>query len=328
MNSNPTPSFRPSGPLRRIVAVVLNYRTPDLTIQAAHSVAADLSPGEDRVVVVDNHSPDDSLEKLRAGLDLHKYPHIELVASPDNGGFAAGNNVGILAVSAQAYLLLNSDTIVRQGATKQLLSTLQKSPEVGIASPRLQFEDDQAQISCFRHHSLMSELISGAQTGPVTRLLKRWDVPLGVQETEAPVPWTSFACVLIRREVFEKVGLLDEGFFMYYEDADYCRQVNASGFRIVHNPAAQVVHLRGKSSPVKEAGRLGKARPGYFYAARARYFRRAYGPWGAALANIMWTTGRAIALPREILGNKKPHTVDREFYDKWRDTFDQGPRRP
>jgi hypothetical protein len=133
---------------------------------------------------------------------------------------------------------------------------------------------------------------------------------------------------MIRREVFEQVGLLDEGFFMYYEDTDYCRLATAAGFSVLNNPAARVVHLRGKSSPVKEAGRLGKRRPGYFYAARGRYFRRAYGPWGAALANSMWTLGRLIALPREAVGNKKRHTVEHEFVDNWIDTFDNGPRRP
>lgn len=328
MNTHVHPSFAPTGPKCRVAAVVLNYKTPDLTLQAAESVARDVDPSQDLVLIVDNKSPDDSVPQIQRGLERLALPHVRLVQSPENGGFAAGNNVGIRAAAADAYLLLNSDTIVRPQAVEHLYSTLMSSPSIGIVSPRLQFEDDVPQVSCFRDHTLLSEVIHGAQTGPVTRILNRWDVPLGVQAVSREVPWTSFACVMIRKEVFQTVGLLDEGFFMYYEDADFCRVTREGGFTVFHNPEARVVHLRGKSSPVKEAGRLGKRRPGYYYAARGRYFRRAYGTWGAAAANALWTLGRLIALPRETIGNKARHTVEQEFYDRWIDTFDNGPRKP
>jgi hypothetical protein len=321
--------FARKEPEFRIAVVVLNYRTPDLALQAAQSAAESVDAKKDLVLIVDNASPDDSADQIQAGIERLQLSHIRLVRSPENGGFAAGNNVGIRAVAAQAYVLLNSDTIVRPGAMEILFAALLDNPRVGIVSPRLQYDNDEPQISCFRHHTVFSELMNGAQTGPVSKLLNRWDVgAIGVRDEPCAVPWTSFACVMIRREVFEQVGLLDEGFFMYYEDADYCRLVGKAGFLIFHDPRARVVHLRGKSSPVKEAGRLGKRRPGYYYAARGRYFRRAYGDWGAALANTMWSIGRLVALPRELVGNKKKHTVEYEFVDKWRDTFDQGPRRP
>jgi GT2 family glycosyltransferase len=247
---------------------------------------------------------------------------VRLVRSPINGGFAAGNNVGIRAVRAEAYLLLNSDTIVRPGALLTLYSTLMESSDRGLCSPRLECEDGEAQISCFRQHSPLSELIKGARTGLVTQALGRFNVPLGVQKHVSEVPWTSFACVMIKKSVFDAVGLIDEGFFMYYEDADFCREATRAGFKIVHDPSAHVVHLRGKSSPVKEATRLKKARPDYYYEARARYFRRAYGPLGALAANALWTMGRAMALPRELVGQKERHTVKREFRDNWRTTFE------
>lgn len=328
MTTQDSVPFVPSGPRVRIAAVVLNYKTAELSLQAAKSAAQDLDPERDVVLIVDNQSPDDSAAVITEGIAKMGLPHVHLVQSAENGGFAAGNNAGIRRAVADAYLLLNSDTIVRPGAMSALLSTLMSSPQIGIVSPRLEFEDGEPQTSCFRYHSLASEFISGAQTGPVTRLLQSWDVSMGVQAEQVEVPWTSFACVLIRKEVFQTVGLLDEGFFMYYEDADFCRVVRAAGFSVVHNPAAKVVHLRGKSSPVKEAGRLRKRRPGYFYAARGRYFRRAYGPWGAAAANALWTLGRLVALPREVIGHKDRHTVEGEFRDKWIDTFDNGPRKP
>lgn len=308
---------KPAQAACRILAVVLNYRTPELSVQAAVSAYQDLDPALDHVVIVDNASPDDSVAKIERELFERGFSGIEIICSDSNGGFAAGNNVGIRAREAQAYLLLNSDTIVRSGAMQALFEMLLSDANIGICSPRLEFEDGEPQTSCFRFHSPISEFLKGACTGVFTRLLSQWDVPLGIQERAVDVDWTSFACVLIRREVFSAVGLLDEDFFMYYEDADFCRMTRNAGFRIVHNPAAHVVHLRGKSSPVKEASRLKKRRPRYYYAARNHYFRKAYGPAGAAVANVLWTMGRFVALPREVIGQKSIHTVERELLDNW-----------
>lgn len=302
---------------------MLNYCTPELALNAARTAAADLDPSLDRVLIVDNQSPDDSAAKIRADLERQPLSHVSLVVSSQNGGFAAGNNVAIRTLNARAYVLLNSDTMVRPGALNQLYSTLMSDESIGIVSPRLEFEDGEPQVSCFRQHSIVSELIHGACTGLLTKALHRFDVPLGVLTEQTDVEWTSFACVMIRREVVERLGPLDEGFFMYYEDADYCRMTRRAGFRIVHEPAGRVVHLRGKSSPVKEATRLKKARPGYYYASRARYFRRAYGPLGALAANGSWTVGRALAFSRELVGQKERHTVERELLDNWRYTFER-----
>jgi GT2 family glycosyltransferase len=123
---------------------------------------------------------------------------------------------------------------------------------------------------------------------------------------------------MIGRRVFEQVGLLDEGYFMYFEDADYCRNARKAGFRVVHEPAARIVHLRGKSSPVKEASRLKKRRPSYYYEARGRYFRRGYGPAGLILANLAWTLGVLLVLPRQLVGQKPSTVMEGEFLDNWR----------
>lgn len=301
----------------RIAAIVLSYRTPDLVAQCLRSVAPELDAERDRVVVVDNDSGDDSARRIRAVIADEGWPHVSLVESGQNGGFAAGNNVGIRSVDAEAYLLLNSDTVVRPGAPRRLYDTLFSAADAGICSPRLEFSDGTPQISCFRHHSPVSELIAGCSTGPVRRVLDGWDVPLEVSDRPSEPDWTSFAAVMIRQAVVATVGLLDEGFFMYYEDADYCRAARRAGFRVVNEPRARVVHARGKSSPVKEQTRLGLRRPRYYYASRNRYFRKAYGPLGPLAANSMWTLGRTIAWLREAVGNKDRHTVERELVDNW-----------
>jgi N-acetylglucosaminyl-diphospho-decaprenol L-rhamnosyltransferase len=314
----PRQQYLHGAPSHRVAVVVLNYCTPELALEAARSAAEDLDVDRDVVLIVDNDSPDGSADIIERGLVERALAGVRLIRSDTNGGFAAGNNVGIRAVSAEIYWLLNSDTIVQPGASAAMLAALDSADDIGLASPLLCWEDGQPQISAFRFASPLSEVIRATQTGLVRRLLEAWDVPLGVQTERTIVPWTSFASVMIKRRVLEVVGLLDEGYFMYFEDADYCRSAKRAGFRVVHEPAGRVVHLRGKSSPVKEATRLRKPRPRYYYAARNRYFRRGFGPFGALLANLTWTLGLGVALPREAFGSNKSARVQGEFLDNWR----------
>jgi GT2 family glycosyltransferase len=309
--------------MHRVAAVVLNYRTPDLSLACARSVGPQLGP-DDVLVLVDNQSGDGSAERLRAGLPALEAlgpARVLLVESPVNGGFAAGNNLGIRAVDAGAYLLLNSDTVVRPGAVDRLLAALESDPRAGLVSPALVDPDGSPQVNCFRRHSPVSELLSAARTGPIDRLLERWVVPLHApgahDELRAGFEWTSFAAVLISRAVIHRVGLLDEGFFMYFEDVDYCLRVRAAGFELRHEPRAEVVHIHGASSQVEALAHARRRRPAYYYAARRRYFEKTFGKAGPALANALWTVGRGIAWLREVAGSKQPHACALELVDNW-----------
>ncbi len=302
----------------RLLVVILNYRTPGLVIDCLYSLENQIQSGCDRVIVVDNASGDGSVTKIEQAIaDNNWLPWVEVLASPINGGFSAGNNLGMQAHSAAAYLLLNSDTIVRPRAISKLLRAMEENPQAGIISPRLEWPDETPQISCFRDRSPWSELINGAQTGPITKLLERYDVPLPVSETPVEAEWTSFACVLIRREVVEKVGWMDEGYFMYFDDIDYCRRARKSGWRILYWPEARVVHLRGGSSSVKTEVATRKRPRSYLYASRSRYFAKFYGWFGLTIANLFWLTGRLISLSRELIAHKEPHTCEYEIQDIW-----------
>lgn len=306
-----------AGP-HRIAVVILNYRTPALVAECIDTLLPEIDPARDAVVIVDNASGDDSVEALRALVARHPEAPLRLIESPVNGGFAAGNNLGVRAVAAQAYLLLNSDTRVRPGALGRLWSRLQSDPSIGLVGPRLEWPDGEPQVSCFRLLSPWSELIAGARTGPIRRLLARWDVPLPLRDEPFAPEWVSFAAVLVRAEVWRAIGAMDEGFFLYFEDVDTCRRAREAGFRVCYEPTARIVHLRGGSGPVKALSAQRKRRPRYYYAARARYFRNAYGPLGPLAANLCWSAGRAVAWLRETLGRKAPHTVERELLDVWR----------
>lgn len=321
--ANPTdaPGGRSAAPPRVAMAVVIiNYKTAAMTADCLASLEPEVAtlPGGCRVVVVDNLSPDDSADRIEETIAARGWGSwAEVVRSPVNGGFSAGNNVGIKAVDAESYLLLNSDTLVRPGALRTLHDTLRERPEVGLVGPRLEWPDGTPQISCFRNINPLSELAEAARTRPVSALLRRFEVAIPVSDAPIEPDWTSFACVLVRREVVERVGLMDEGYFMYFEDCDYCRAARKAGWVVAHQPAARVVHLRGGSSPVKSLAAARKRRPRYYYAARARYFAKHYGIAGLWLTNGLWLLGRSVSLLREIVGHKEPHTCEQEHRDIW-----------
>ena len=302
----------------RLAIVIVNYRTPHLVVDCLASLQTEVKIGQDLVVVVDNQSGDNSVEIIQQAVSENNWSEwVKVCPSPVNGGFSAGNNVGIKAVVADAYLLLNSDTIVRPGTIACLLEAMAAHPEAGMISPRLEWPDGTPQISCFLYHSPISELINSAATGPITKILKFSDVPIPVSDSPFEPEWTSFACVLIRREVIEQIGLMDEGYFMYYDDVDYCRQAKKAGWKILHWPQARVVHLRGGSGSVKSDVAARKRPPSYLYASRSRYFRKFYGLPGLGIANLLWLTGRTVSLGRELVGNKKPHICENASRDIW-----------
>lgn len=298
--------------------VLVNYRTPHFLLDCLPGLLDELATLDAAIVIVDNDSRDDSLPVVGDWLAKHgATDRVKIIQSKINGGFASGNNIGIRSFKAEKYLLLNSDTLIRQGAIRRLLETAQRFPDAGLISPRLEWPNGNGQESCFRFHSPLSEFIGAAQTGFIDHLLSRFIVPIPIQTDIAYPEWTSFACVLIKDEVFQHIGLLDEGYFMYFEDVEFCHRIRKAGWSIVHNPEAHVVHLRGGSSPVKEQTRLKKRVPRYYYESRARFYCQAYGWLGLTAANLMWWLGRSISRTRQLIGRADKSTVERQWLDIW-----------
>ena len=306
---------------KQLAVVIINFRTPDLVADCLQSLLGQLDPSKHAVVVVDNASDDGSVARLEQWIaDKDNQGLIRLVSSQRNLGFSGGNNLGIASCAAEFYLLLNSDTIVRPGAVATLLATAQRFPEAGMVSPRLEWPDGRPQESCFRFPTPLSELIGAANTGPITRMLDAFDVPLRVSDTIVRPSWTSFACVLVRGAMLDRIGRMDEGFFLYFEDVELCLRARRAGWDIVHNPQARVVHLRGGTSPVKQLAARRKALPRYYYESRARYFYVAHGRLGLTLANCLWWLGRCVSKGRELLGRPSalPQRQWRDIWTNWR----------
>ncbi|HUX90620.1 MAG TPA: glycosyltransferase family 2 protein [Gallionellaceae bacterium] len=298
--------------------VIVNYRTPNLVTECLASLLPEINQIDARVVVVDNRSDDNSFEVIRAWLDANDVgAKATIIQSNRNAGFAAGNNIGIKACSARNYLLLNSDTLVRSGAIRNILDTAIRFPNAGMVSPRLEWPDDTGQVSCFRFPSPFSELCDASDTGMIDRFFGKYIVAMPVQTQIARPEWTSFACVLIKDDVFRQVGLLDEGYFMYFEDIEFCYRAVQAGWTIAHNPEAHVVHLRGGSSSVKEQTRKKRRVPKYFYESRTRFFYQTYGWLGLTAANLLWWLGRIVSGTRQLLGRPDKTVVERQWLDIW-----------
>ncbi|WP_188149408.1 glycosyltransferase family 2 protein [Teredinibacter waterburyi] len=300
-----------------LLIVIINYKTADLIIDCLKTVLPQLEANQ-KVVIVDNASGDGSSEIIQQWLAQNGDDKIDFIQSDENTGFSGGNNIGIQHCAADYYLLLNSDTLLRAGALQQMLAAAQQYPHAGLISPRLEWPDETPQISCFRYHNPVSELIGSASTGAITKLLSRWDVPLDIDPEPSFPEWTSFACVMVRRSVIDDVGLMDDDYFLYYEDVDYCRSVRAAGWSIVNIPSARVVHLRGGSSPVKKNSTLRKRLPSYVYESRTRYFAKHYGIAGFIFTNLLWHIGNLIAILRKWGGKDDFPTSAKAPIDIWK----------
>jgi GT2 family glycosyltransferase/serine acetyltransferase len=320
----------------KLLTVIVNHRTANLTVDALASLSTqpELASGC-RAVVVDNASGDGSADRIEGAIADHAWKDwVELVRSPRNGGFAAGNNLAIRAALDGAdppalVLLLNPDTMVRPGALEALLSFMDGHPEVGIAGCRLEELDGTPQASAFRFPGVLGELESALRTRPASWLLGRWAVAPPPPAQACQVDWVAGAAMVIRREVLEQVGLLDEGYFLYFEEVDYCLRARRAGWPCWHVPESRVVHLRGRSSGVTDPRQARRRRPQYWFASRRRYFVRNLGLLRAGLADVAFTAGHVVSRTARALRGRPAIDPEKFLTDFVRNSlFAAGPALP
>jgi hypothetical protein len=310
-------------PVCDLVVSVINYRTAEMTIRCAETVLAALEGVDGHVALVDNFSDDGSVETLQAWIDaLGPDAPVSLTAAPTNTGFSGGHNIGIRARKARFYLIFNSDAELKPGAARALLDCAAANPRAGLIGSRLEYENGEVQISCFRFPSAWSELIRAAGTGLVTKLLARHNVPLAMPPDPSQIDWVSFASVMVRAEMVDQIGMMDEGYFLYSEDTEYSWRARQAGWGVVYEPRARAVHHRGGSAPVKAQAAAKKRIPAYFYASRSRFMATAHGRAGLIAANLAWHLGRGVAMLRILMGSKNHRTVAHESRDVWINALD------
>jgi N-acetylglucosaminyl-diphospho-decaprenol L-rhamnosyltransferase len=283
----------------KLLVVILNYKVTDLTIDCLRSLDGriDRVPGA-RVVVCENGTGTEDVERLRTAIDSNNWGRwAQLVAIHPNRGFTGGNNFVIRQAFASAdppelVLLLNADTIVRDGALEALVEFMDSHPRAGIAASLLFSPEGDVQASGFRFPSIQNEFERALRFGVVTRLFSRWNIVLPHQASPTQVDWVSGASEIFRRKTLEEIGLLDEGLYTYFDDPDMGVRARRAGWETWLVPESQVVHLEGRSTGIV-VGNV-KRRPLYWFQARRRFFLKSYGPFFTAGADAAHLVGHAL----------------------------------
>jgi N-acetylglucosaminyl-diphospho-decaprenol L-rhamnosyltransferase len=203
----------------------------------------------------------------------------------------------------QYVFLLNADTLVRPRALKALVQFMDEHRKVGIAGSAQEYPDGTPHHSAFRFHTPLSEFEGNLKLGLVSRLLKGWVVALPNVNRACKVDWVSGASMIVRREVFNDIGLLDEGYYTHFEDVDFCFNAGKAGWMVWSVPSSLIMHLAGQSTGLTV--RNPKRRPAYFFEARRRYFLKNHNPAYAAMADAGLIVGLALWRLRVVLTGKE-----------------------
>jgi GT2 family glycosyltransferase len=226
--------------------VILNYKTAGLTKQCVKTVDLHKPSCAYEIIVVDNASGDGVARRLGEA-----FPHVRVIESPRNVGYAAGNNIGIRASCGRYVLILNPDITVGPGSIDAMVAFMDAHPDVGIMGPKLVHPDGSLDVSCYRFPEPLTPLYRRTPLGklPAGRLaIDRYLMSEYDRRETRDVDWLLGAVLMVRRSALEKIGPLDERYFLYFEDTDWCRRFLAAGYRVVFHPGATMVHYHERLS--------------------------------------------------------------------------------
>ena len=231
--------------------IILSYNTKDLLEQALHTVAEAAAGMAAEVFVVDNASRDGSADMV-----AQNFPKVRLIRNQKNLGFAAGNNVALRRVEGRYILLLNSDTIVRQDTLRCLMSFLERHPEAGAAGCKILNPDGSLQLSCRRGFptpiAALSKLFGLSRIFPNSAIFARYNLTYLDPDDTNEVDALSGSCMMVRKEAMDQAGLLDEDYFFFGEDLDWCFCIREAGWKIFYVPETEIIHFKGESSREEE----------------------------------------------------------------------------
>lgn len=293
--------------------VILNYNTCDhlrgclQALRAEGSTSLDGGPILAEVLVVDNASADGSADMVAA-----EFPWVRLIRSPRNGGYAFGNNQALRVARGEAVLLLNPDTLLPPGSLRALLDKLHEHPQAGIIGPKLLRPDGSMHLACRRSFPTPSvafyRLTGLSRLFPKSRHFGRYNLTYIDPDIPIDVDSVCGACLLVRRAVVERIGLLDERFFMYGEDLDWCLRTRQAGWTVRYEPAVVVQHQHGAASR-QRAFRTNF----YFFRAMDLFYRKhyvqRYHPLLTGLVRTSIYAALALAMCRTLLTSPSQRRV-------------------
>ena len=225
--------------------IIVNYKSQEKTLVCLESiVGADMGGLLYEIIIVDNNSKDDSAKIIKK-----TYPKIKIIKSEKNLGMGGGNNLGIKAAQAEFILILNPDTIVEKDAIKILYNFIKSDKQIGVAGPKLLNTNNTLQYSCLRFPKFYTPILRRTFLGKFAKkyldnfLMKDYD-----HKEIKEVDWMLGSCLMVRKNILNKINGFDERFFMYFEDIDLCGRVWQDGFKVVYNPQAIVIHNHARAS--------------------------------------------------------------------------------
>ena len=310
-----------------VQVIIVSYKTADL-VKTSLSALADERAAVDelgidvRCYVIDNSGVD--LEPVQAFVQEKGWqPWLHVVQAERNGGFAYGNNRGFEYGLAQSpkpdyFFLLNPDAVVRPGAISQLVEFMETHPRAGSAGSRLENERGELWPVAFRFPGMLSEVIPALQFGPLYRLFADRMVARTMGDKTEEVDWFPGAAMICRASVIEELGGMDESYFLYYEETDFCLKLKRHGWTNWYVPASRVMHIAGKSTGVTSEGADVKRLPSYWFESRRRYFLKNYGKTYAVCTDAL-TTAANLAGEVQMRLRGKPEKLREGFLrDFWR----------
>lgn len=224
--------------------IIVSWNTASITCDCIQSIYDKASDVNYEIILVDNASDDDSVNRIK-----NKFPDVKIIENTENKGFATANNQGMAIAQGRYYLLLNSDTILLENALKKVIDYSDLHPEIGILGCKVLNADYSLQSTLFKYPSLMQLLLSTIGFNRFKDSYFSGDrYPREIYEEENDVDVVAGCFMLVRRAAIDQVGMMDEKFFMYAEEADWCCQIQNSGWKIRYAPVAEILHLIGKSS--------------------------------------------------------------------------------
>lgn len=289
--------------LPKVLVVCLNYRTAEMTLRSVRAALGAMRGLNAELVLVDNASGDGSVEVMQQALDTADWARgapIRLIASDHNGGFGAGNNIGIQAGwsdgSRPDYVfLLNSDAFPAPDVLRLLVAHMEGAPDCAFTGCYIHGEDGAEHLTTFRFPTLWSELDAGARLGPINRALRNRVVPRAMTAS-GPVDWLAGAAVMMRDSVLREIGGFDEQFFLYFEETELCLRAARAGYGVHYLREARVMHIGSVSTGMRSWDRI----PGFWLDSRYYFFAKSYGRAYAAGALALRVLGESLHRLRSL----------------------------
>lgn len=268
--------------------VIVNWNTRDILNECLTSIS-DQTTLSHEVIVVDNASTDGSADMVR-----NEHPDVHLIANEANNGFAAANNQGLAVATGQKLLLLNPDTIVMDHAIDVMSIWLDQHPDVGCVGCQVYQDEQTIQRTGFAEPSPLNLAIVEFGLQRLAKVSKRFATPEYSgwdRKTQRDVDVVSGMFMLVPRHVFDKVGPLDDAFFVYSEEADWCKRIRNAGWRCVFAPEARILHLDGGS---KSTSQIKSRMFVQMQKSKMIYVRKHHGKGGAFVTRLVFLTSAAL----------------------------------